>query len=74
MKNYTSGKDVRSQVITKLSDPDAVGGQQERWSFDNVWWNDIPLVVMEKAALIEEELTGGFTPSDAVNLDEIKRT
>lgn len=73
MKNYTSGKDVRSQVITKLSDPDAVGGQQERWSFDNVWWNDIPLVVMEKGALIEEELTGGFTPSDAVNLDEIKR-
>lgn len=73
MKNYTSGKDVRSQVITKLSDPDAVGGQQERWSFDNVWWNDLPLVVMEKGALIEEELTGGFTPSDAVNLDEIKR-
>lgn len=74
LKNYTDGKDVRSQLITKLKDPDAVGAQQERWSFDNVWWNDIPLVVMEKAALIEEELTGGFTPSDAVNLDEIKRS
>lgn len=73
MKNYTSGKDVRSQLITKVADPDAVGSQQERWSFDNVWWNDIPLVVMEKGALVEEELTGGFTPSDAVNLDEIKR-
>lgn len=47
--------------------------QQERWSFDNVWWNDIPLFVAEKGALIEEELTGGFTPSDAVNLDTIKR-
>lgn len=74
LKNYASGKDVRSQLITKLKDPDSVGAQQERWSFDNVWWNDIPLVVMERAALIEEELTGGFTPSDAVNLDEIKRS
>lgn len=73
MKNYVQGKDVRSQVIAKLADPDAVDSQQERWSFDNVWWNDIPLFVAEKGALIEEELTGGFTPSDAVNLDTIKR-
>ena len=74
LKNYKNGKDVRSQLITKVADPDAVGGQQERWSFDNVWWNDLPLVIYEKGALIEEELTGGFTPSDAVNLDEIKRS
>ena len=73
MKNYTSGKDVRSQVIAKLADPDSPNGQQERWSFDNVWWNDIPLFIAEKGALIEEELTGGFTPSDAVSLDAIKR-
>lgn len=73
MKNYTKGNDVRSQVIAKIADPDAVNGQQERWSFDNVWWNDIPLFIAEKGALIEEELTGGFTPSDAVCLDEIKR-
>lgn len=73
LKNYTSGLDVRSQVITKLADPDAVDGKQERWSFDNVWWTDLPLFIAEKGALIEEELTGGFTPSDAVNLDEIGR-
>lgn len=73
MKNYTKGKDVRSQVIAKMADPDAVNGQLERWSFDNVWWNDIPLFIAEKGALIEEELTGGFTQSDAVCLDEIKR-
>ena len=73
LKNYKNGSDVRSQLITKVADPDAVGAQQERWSFDNVWWNDLPLVIYEKGALIEEELTGGFTPSDAVNLDEIKR-
>lgn len=73
LKNYKNGSDVRSQLIAKVADPDAVGAQQERWSFDNVWWNDLPLVIYEKGALIEEELTGGFTPSDAVNLDEIKR-
>lgn len=73
LKNYKNGNDIRSQLITKVADPDAVGAQQERWSFDNVWWNDIPLVLYEKGALIEEELTGGCTLSDAVNLDEIKR-
>lgn len=30
MKNYIQGKDVRSQVIAKLADPDAVDAQQER--------------------------------------------
>lgn len=73
MKNYTSGKDIRSQLIAKIADPDATNGQQERWSFDNVWWNEIPLFIAEKGALIEEELSGGFTPSDAVCLDEVKR-
>lgn len=73
MKNYTKGNDVRSQVIAKIADPDAVNGQQERWSFDNVWWTDIPLFLAEKGASIDEELSGGFTPSDAVCLDEIKR-
>ena len=29
-KNYIQGKDVRSQVIAKLADPDAVDAQQER--------------------------------------------
>ena len=58
MKNYTSGKDVRSQVIAKLKDPDSPNAQMERWSLDNVWWNDIPLFIAEKGALIEEELTG----------------
>ena len=72
MKNYTSGKDVRAQIITKLNDPDAVGGQMERYSIDNVWWNDIPLILFEKGALIEKELTGGCTASDIVSLDEIK--
>ena len=63
--------DLRSQIITKLADPDATNGQQERYSIDNCWYNDLPLVTYEKGGLIEEEATGGFTPSDMVNLDAI---
>lgn len=70
-KNYAEGKDIRSQVITKLGDPDAVGGGQERYSIDNVWWNELPIISMEKGAIIEEELSGGFTPSDMICLDNI---
>lgn len=71
LANYKKGKDVRSQVITKLGDPDAVNGGVSRYSIDNVWWTDLPLVIMEKGGIIEEELTGGFTPSDMTPLDQI---
>lgn len=71
LANYKKGKDVRSQVITKLADPDAVNGGVSRYSIDNVWWTDLPLVIMEKGGIIEEELTGGFTPSDMTPLDQI---
>lgn len=73
MKDFTKGKDTRMQLMAKLADPDAVNSQEERWSFDNCWINELPLFIAEKGALIDEELSGGFTPSDAVNLDEIKR-
>lgn len=71
LANYKKGSDVRSQVITKLADPDAVNGGISRYSIDNVWWNDLPMVIMEKGAIIDEELTGGFTPSDMNQLDQI---
>lgn len=70
-ENWKKGIDQRSQIITKLGDPDAVGGQQERYSMDNCWFNELPLVNMEKGAIIEEEVGGGFTPTDMVNLDKI---
>lgn len=68
MKN---GNDTRVQIIAKLADPDAEGGQQERYSTDNCWFNDLPFVGAEMGALVEKEFTGGFTPSDMVNLDKI---
>ena len=71
LESWKKGVDLRSQIITKLADPDATNGQQERYSIDNCWYNDLPLVTYEKGGLIEEEATGGFTPSDMVNLDAI---
>ena len=70
-ENWKKGIDQRCQLITKLADPDAVGAQQERYSIDNAWFNELPLVNMEKGGIIEEEVSGGFTPTDMVNLDKI---
>lgn len=70
-ESWKKGVDQRSQIITKLADPDAAGGQQERYSIDNCWFNELPLVNMEKGGIIEEEVSGGFTPTDMINLDQI---
>ncbi len=70
-EDIKKGKDTRAQIITKLADPDAVGGQIERYSIDNVWLNEIPLINYEKGALVEQEISFGFTPSDMINLDKI---
>ena len=59
LESWKKGVDLRSQIITK------------RYSIDNCWYNDLPMVAYEKGGLIEEEATGGFTPSDMVNLDAI---
>lgn len=70
-EDWKNGRDTRIQIITKLADPDAIGGQQERYSIDNIWLNELPLVSYEKGAAVEEEISGGFTPSDMINLDKI---
>lgn len=72
LESWAKGKDVRCQLIAKLKDPDAVNGQIERWSADNVWHNELPVVNWEKGGIIEEEISIGFTPSDLTNLDEIR--
>ncbi len=71
LERMKQGIDPRCQIITKLADPDAVGKQQERYAINNCWFNDLPIVNFEKGAPIEDEVTGGFTPSDMVCLDKI---
>ena len=72
IESLAAGKDVRSQIIAKLAYPDAVNGQIERWSTDNVWWNTIPVISWESGTPVQEEFEFGFTPSDMKCLDEIK--
>lgn len=72
LEKLRKGEDLRVSMNAKLKDPDAVNGQTERWSFDNVWFNTIPLANWEKGTPVEEEYEIGFTPSDATCLDEIK--
>ena len=72
LEKWKKGQDVCCQIIAKLGDPDAVNGQIERWSVDNVWHNEIPVVNWEKGGIVEEEVTIGFPPTDMQNLDEIK--
>lgn len=72
LERLCTGEDLRCQIISKLKDPDAVNGQIERWSTDNVWWNTIPVINWETGTPIQEEWEFGFTPSDLKNLDEIK--
>lgn len=71
IESLAAGKDVRSQIIAKLADPDSVNGQIERWSTDNVWWNTIPVISWETGTPVQEEFEFGFTPSDMKCLDEI---
>lgn len=71
LESWTKGQDVRVNIIAKLQDPDAVGGQVERWSCDNVWHNELPVVNWEKGGIIEEEVSIGFTPTDLQPLDAI---
>lgn len=71
VKNYARGKDARADIKASLKDPDAVGGQEETWYVDNVWFNDLPIVNWEKGGIIEEELSFGFSPSHLQPLSSI---
>lgn len=71
LEKWQKGMDVRSQFITKLADPEATNAQEERYSIDNCWFNELPLVNYEKGGIIEDEVSGGFTPSDMISLDKI---
>lgn len=66
-----SGQDVRSQFIGKIQDPDTEGGQAERVSIDNVWFNEFTLMKFEMGEIIDSEYGFGFTPSSVEIIDEI---
>lgn len=71
-KNYFKGLDTRCEIMAKLADPDTIGQQVERYSIQNVWFTELPLISWEKGAQVEEEYSFGFTPTDMQSLDRIE--
>ncbi len=65
------GHDPRGTVITKLKDPDATGGQTERYQIGNVAMSEFGLEY-EKGAVVKQEVPFSFTPSDMINLDAVQ--
>ena len=59
------GRDIRTNIIAYLDDPDAYG--QERVSLSNCWINELPLMDWENGSLAEESITGGFTNYEFLN-------
>lgn len=64
------GKDPRGTIIAKLKDPDATGGQTERYQIGNVALSEFGFEY-EKGAVVKQEVPFSFTPSDMIILDEI---
>lgn len=61
---WKKGIDPRSTLTGLKDDPDAVGGQKERITINNVWFNEVTLLSFESGALGTREYPFGFTVSD----------
>lgn len=64
------GKDPRGTIIAKLKDPDAEGGQTERWQIGNVALSEFG-IEWEKGAIVKQEMPFSFAPTAMINLDKI---
>lgn len=69
-KEISAGRDPRGTIIAKLKDPDATGGQTERWQIGNVALSEFGFE-WEKGAVVKQEYPFSFTPSDMICLDAI---
>ncbi len=64
------GRDPRGTIVTALRDPDATGGQTERWQIGNVALSEFGFE-WEKGTVVKQEYPFSFTPTDMINLDKI---
>ena len=71
LEAWKAGHDPRAQIVGLIADPDAVDGQKERCTIDNVWFNELTLLQFEKANVVEKEFPFGFTPEDASFLETV---
>jgi hypothetical protein len=72
LEEWKNGHDPRATLVGLIDDPDAVDGQKERCSIDNVWFNDLVLMTFEKGKVVEKEFPFGFTPEDASFIETVE--
>ncbi len=65
------GHDPRGTIVTKLKDPDAAGGQTERYQIGNVALSEFGFEY-EMGAVVKQEVPFSFTPMDMINLDAVQ--
>lgn len=70
-KAAVNGQDVRTVIIASLKDPDAAGGQTERYQIGNVALSEYGFE-WEKGSVVKQEIPFGFTPSNMIALDIIE--
>lgn len=71
-ESWTKGEDKRARIISKISDPDSPGKQEERVSFDNVWFNELTLASFTRGEVVGDTFPFGFTPEDTEFESEVK--
>lgn len=67
----SNGQDIRTTIIAKLKDPDAAGGQTERYQIGNVALSEFGFE-WEKGVVVKQEIPFSFTPSNLISLDAIE--
>lgn len=63
-KSLSAGHDVLVKITFQIQDPDAIGGQIERVSIPNAWFNNLPLVEISKGAKMSESYDFGFNATE----------
>lgn len=71
-ESWIKGEDKRARIVSKISDPDSPGKQEERVSFDNVWFNELTLASFTKGEVVGDTFPFGFTPEDTGFESEVK--
>lgn len=71
-KQLSKGYDVLVKLTFQIQDPDSVGGQIERVTIPNCWFNNLPLTEISKGAKMAESYDFGFNATEISFEEEIK--
>lgn len=68
------GLDRRCTITTALKDPDAQGGQEERYAISGVAFTELPFINYKVGEVNAQSLPFSFRPSELRNLDAVAVT